>query len=270
MPSPSPSPCHHRFLIWVLAATLLAAAGLATGLVWTARHFYARELSVRLQPVGGTSLTRSGNAAAQRILFLGDSRAADWPALPADRFFTLNAGVAGETTAQIRWRAEAVLSVEKPAVVVVQAGINDLKAIGVLPEAATQIQEQCTSNILEIVSLCRQHNARVVLTLILPPGKVPLARRFVWSGKIETALREINNSLTRRYADAEGVAVFDMEKILAPTRPGSSDFSDYRDTLHLQLAAYARLEPALLHQLELFSLAERGKRPLSSNTPADR
>src|SRR5690348_13549969 len=101
MPSPAPSPRHNRFLAWALAGAILAAASLAGGLAWTARHFYARELSVRLQPAGGTAPTRSGNATGPHILFLGDSRAADWPALPADRFFTINAGVAGETTAQI-------------------------------------------------------------------------------------------------------------------------------------------------------------------------
>src|SRR5436309_9474915 len=112
MPSPAPSTRRQRLLVWALAAALLAAAGLAAGLVWMARLGYARELSVRLHPVGEAFATRSGNTAAPHILFLGDSRAAEWPALPADRFFTINAGVAGETTAQIRWRTEKILSAE--------------------------------------------------------------------------------------------------------------------------------------------------------------
>ena len=70
-----------RFLA-ALILVFVAIVGLAAAFIGTARYLYARELSIRLQPVVITP-RRSGNPATLRVLFLGDSRAAAWPALPA-------------------------------------------------------------------------------------------------------------------------------------------------------------------------------------------
>jgi lysophospholipase L1-like esterase len=259
VPSAPPTRRHRPFLLAVLLLVFVALIGLAAAFVGTVRYFYARELSIRLQPVVAIS-RRSGNPGALHVLFLGDSRAAAWPALPADRFFTINAGAGGATTAQILLRADAILSNEAPAVVVLQAGINDLKAIGVLPAQAAQIQAGCDTNVLDLVNLCRRHHARVVLTLIIPPGKVSLARSFVWSSNIEPALQDVNRSLSRQLAGAEDVAILDPGQILAAADSSDGNHDDYLDTLHLTPAAYEKLQPALIVLI--------GK--LSSNTRAGR
>ena len=249
-----PPPTRRRFgrFLWISTLLVLAASLVLNVVLFRyARRFYARELAVRLQPVGTTNVLRSGNPAGLRVLFLGDSRAAEWPALPADRFCTLNAGLPGQTTAQIRLHTEAVLLTEKPAIVVLQAGINDLKAVGSLLDADDQIQSQCLTNLFEIVKLCRQHGARVILTLILPPGKVSLARReFFWSNKIEPVVRAVNESLIHQFTNSPDVVVLDLEKILACGRPNPKDFSDYRDTLHFKPEAYTRLQPDLIRIID--------------------
>jgi lysophospholipase L1-like esterase len=250
---PSQPRSRRGLLSWVLASALLISLAANAWLVWNIKRFYARELSARLQPVATTPATTSGNPLGVRVLFLGDSRIADWPPLPADRFFTVNAGVRGETTAQIRLRTEAALQTANPAIVVVQAGINDLKAIGVLPGSASQIRSQCVANLQAIAELCRRHHARSILTTILSPGQVPLTRRLVWSHQIEDSLRGVNQSLMRQYANNEDVVVLDVDGILLAKRPNPKDFSDYRDTLHLQPAAYHKLEPDLLHLIDRLS-----------------
>jgi lysophospholipase L1-like esterase len=241
------SPRRARILLWALLVVLLASLAVNVALFRAFKYCYTRELSVRLRPAGGNGVTHAGNPAGSRVLFLGDSRAAEWPPLPADRFFTSNAGGPGETSAQILLRAEGILLAEKPSVVIVQAGINDLKAIGVLPGQAAQLQRQCAGNLAEIVKLCRRHNASVVLTLILPAGPVPLTRRVFWSDQIQIAVHDVNQTLARQFAATGGVTILDLEKILDS---GRRDSSDYRDTLHLTPAAYARLEPGLLQLLD--------------------
>ncbi|MDB6016883.1 MAG: lipase/acylhydrolase, GDSL-like [Pedosphaera sp.] len=233
---------------------LIASLGLNIGLCYLARQFYARELLVRLQPEGPSVVSHSGKTDGLRVLFLGDSRAAQWPALPTNRFCTINAGVPGATTAQVRLRAEQVLLIEKPDVVVLQVGINDLKTIGVVPQVAGAIQEQCTANISEIIHLCRQHNAGVVLTLIIPSGKVSFPRRLVWSDKIETAVDDVNGKLARQFEQVAGVAVFEPGKFITP--------ADYRDTLHVYPSAYQKCEAGLLPLVERLGVS-----PSAANVP---
>jgi lysophospholipase L1-like esterase len=214
-------------------------------LLWTVRYFYARELAVRLEPSGVDVVTRSGNPAGTRILFLGDSRAADWPGLPGNRFLTINAGASGATTSQIVLGAATRIAAEKPEVILVQAGINDLKAIGVAPAAAAQIEGRCVRNLMDIVNLCRHRHARVVLTLIIPPGRISLARRLVWSDRIEVARRNANAALVREFSGAQDVAILDPGSILARSNAGFPG-SFYRDSLHLLPSAYSLIEPELL------------------------
>ncbi|HWY78390.1 MAG TPA: GDSL-type esterase/lipase family protein [Verrucomicrobiae bacterium] len=208
---------------------------------------------MRLQPVGPSHFAVTGKQSGLRVLFLGDSRVLDWPPLPPDRFLTINAGVAGETTAQILLRTESALDAESPAVVVVQAGINDLKAIGVMPGPAERIRSQCVTNLQEIASLCRKHHVRTILTTIPPSGKVPIGRRLVWSPEIDASVKEVNQALLRLYATNEEVVVLDIDGVLRASRRAPSDLSDYRDTLHLQPSAYGKLEPELLRVVERLS-----------------
>jgi lysophospholipase L1-like esterase len=244
-----PRPCPRVFtglLLVTVIASLAANLALFRGL----KHFYTRELLVRLRPVGGGHIVRAGDPAGPRILFLGDSRAADWPALSDRRLFNINAGAPGETTEQIRLRTEALLLAEKPSVVIVQAGINDLKAIGVLPGSADDIRRKCAANLGEIAQLCRRRHARVVLTLVLPPGKVPWWRRPFWSAQIQSAVNEVNDNVAHEFAGVREIAVLDLEQILG-SKPG--DPRDYRGTLHLTPAAYAKFEPVLLRLLDGWS-----------------
>jgi lysophospholipase L1-like esterase len=225
---------------------LLGVVGMGVGGGWVAKHFYARELAVRLQPSAAQPPSLSGNPTGLRVLFLGDSRAAMWPALPADRFLSCNAGVPAETTAQIRLRAESALAQAKPAVVVFQAGINDLKAIGVFPEASANIQAQCLSNILDIIRQCRQHQVKVVLSLIIAPGKVSLARRWVWSPEINSAVQAVNERLRQEFQKADDVVVFDVDSILRANAPKDQPYADYLDTLHLAPSGYQKQESELI------------------------
>ena len=247
-----------------LAFRFLIAAGfcvvVAALLILTARYFYGRELAVRLQLNMWSPARHTGSPGGVRVLFLGDSRAEQWPALPADRFQTINAGVGGETTAQVLLRTRRLLTEEHPALVVIQAGINDLKAIGVLPRSAPTIQAHCLSNLVAMVRECQDQGAGVVITLIFPPGPVDWERRLFWSPRIAPVVREINTELSLQFAPKSGVVILDTANLLTPQEY-------YQDTLHLRPAAYTNLQAALLPLLDKV-LANRRMDPLNSNSPA--
>lgn len=232
-----------RFRPTVGWAVLLASLAANVGLGLACLEFYRREQRVRLHPTFPVPASVAPAQQRMQVLFLGDSRMQEWPDLPKDRFVTVNAGGGGETTAQIRLRAAATLDAVQPELVVIQAGVNDLKSIGALPGEAPEIEAECLANLSALVELCRERRARVVLVPILPTAKPSLARRIVWSSEIEAARRRVNAALRQRFEGDAGVALLD-EHLLKP-----DDAADYRDTLHFTRAAYGKLESSLLKVL---------------------
>jgi lysophospholipase L1-like esterase len=225
---------------WALLAASLAAN---IGLVLACLELYRREQRVRLHPTFPVPAAASRTDQRTLVLFLGDSRMAEWPDLPKDRFVTVNAGGGGETTAQILLRAAATLDAIRPELVVLQAGVNDLKTIGALPDMARETETRCLANLSALVLLARERAARVVLVPILPTSAPSLARRLVWSSEIEAARVRVNAGLSQRFAGTAGVALLDAHVLSA----GAA--GDYRDTLHFSPQAYAKLEAATLRAI---------------------
>jgi GDSL-like lipase/acylhydrolase family protein len=146
------------------------------------------------------------------LVFLGDSRARQWPAprIPGWRF--VNRGVGGQTTEQLRGRFDAHVAPLSPRVVVVQGGVNDLKAIPLFPGRRDEIVADCKANLRDLVRRARGGGAVVIVTTIFPTGPVPLERRTVWSPDIERAVEEVNADL--RGLATDGVLVLDAWKLL--------------------------------------------------------
>lgn len=223
---------------------LAASAAVNVGLVFACVEFYRREQRVRLQPTLAVPASVARTPGRMQVLFLGDSRMQEWPSLPSERFVTVNAGGGGETTAQIRLRAAATLDAVRPELVVLQAGMNDMKTIGALPDAARDIEASCLANLIALVELCRASGARVVLVPILPAARPSLARRLVWSAEIDAARLRVNAALRTRFSGAAGVRVLDEHLLRADTA------ADYRDTLHFRPEGYQKLEAATLRAIE--------------------
>jgi lysophospholipase L1-like esterase len=234
----------------LLGLTLLAlAASVACNalLYRQANLNYQQLAEVQLDPYG---LRRpdfppeSPDAASQGLpvaVFFGDSRARDWPAphVPGYRF--VNRGIGGQTTEQVRGRFEAHVAPLSPRVVVVQAGINDLKAIPLLPHRRDEIVAGCKANLREVVRRAGDGAATVIVTTIIPPGPVPLERRPVWSPEVERAVEEVNADL--RGLASGRVIVLDAWKLL---EDGGRLRDGYgRDTLHLNARGYEVLNGGL-------------------------
>jgi lysophospholipase L1-like esterase len=241
----------------LLGLTLLAIVSSLVGNVLLYREAklnYRRESEARLDPYGLKHADfpadkPAGDAAPglPAVVFFGDSRARGWPPpnVPGYRF--VNRGVDGQTTAQVLGRVDTQVTALSPRVVVVQAGINDLKAIPLLPHRRDEIVADCKANLREIVDRASRGGATVVLTTVFPPGNVPLQRRMVWSPEVEKAVEEVNAYL--RTLASDRVILLDAWRLLETNGRLREGYGV--DTLHLSQRGYVVLNEELQNVLRL-------------------
>jgi lysophospholipase L1-like esterase len=217
-------------LFGILALLTLGAA------IWVVRKIYADRL-VAIASATATPLVRAEpSSALPTLLLLGDSRMAEWglPQLPG--FRVVNAGFPGCTTSQIATQTRSLLNEIKPQVVVIQAGINDLKLLGVRRWARATVIDAALRNLLAIVEQSQRHGARVIVTSVWPVGPLTPIRRIFWSSEVESARRELNRRLETLCAERRNILVIDLLAPVAPVQRAAL----YRDTLHLKPQAYAQ------------------------------
>jgi lysophospholipase L1-like esterase len=239
-----------RFVLPVLLLALLAGALAGDVLLYQqASDSYRRLSETELDPYGLKHPHFPADAPAARelpvLLFFGDSRALYWPAPPVAGWRVINRGIGGQTTEQVRGRFDANVTPASPRILVLQAGINDLKAIPLLPWRRDEIVGDCKANLHEIVARARAAGATVIVSTIFPPGEVPLERKPQWSPDIEKAVEEVNADLRSMASDR--VIVFDSWKILEDHGRLRDGYG--LDTLHLSPAGYEALNAQLQNVL---------------------
>ena len=234
-------------IVGLFVAGVLGARSLAA---------YRAELSAKLdlahtdappaQPKGAFD----GDPVKSALVFAGDSRIQGWPTPPnlAD-VHVVNLGRYGETTAQLLARLDSDLINREPRMVVLQTGINDLKAMGVFRERAEEIAGNCWANLQAIIGSLRSHDIPVVVLTIFPIGEIRPLRYPVWSNDTLTAVADINTQLRR--LDEPGVYVFDCDPVLAVDGRMRAEFAV--DDFHVNSAAYdalsAKIEPFIANAL---------------------
>jgi lysophospholipase L1-like esterase len=232
---------------FALVAVCLCVAG---GLLRTALEYFRAGEAIRLDP-GGLSVYAAERerptAGLPLLVLFGDSRALMWsqPTAPAG-YRVINRGIGHQTTAQMLLRLDADVTSLRPAVVVIEGGVNDLKAIADFPEQRSRIVAECEANLQRIVERCRQSGATVVLVTVFGIGDVALWRRPFWSNQVAAAIGEVNAYLPR--LARERVVLFDANPVLADGR-GQIQHAYQLDYIHLSAAGYtalnARLSPLL-------------------------
>ena len=217
--------------------------------IWSARTHYEYALAQQIWPLTAPEISaRSSSPAnsAPTVLLLGDSRMAQWdlPRWPGWR--VVNAGAGGLTTGQLRLAAPKLLDEFHPNAVVLEAGINDLKFLGLRPEMTPRIISLAANNLATVVRECASRRCQVIVLETWPVGQPDLARRLVWSAAIPTAVDSLNAQLHLLDAPERGIRVADLFKD-AGLKP---EDAHYRDTLHFKPEVYQRLTPALEKELE--------------------
>ena len=176
------------------------------------------------------------------IGLLGDSRVNQWKPMPnIEGYRIVNLGEGGLTSSQLLFQLLHLEMLKNVKGVVIQVGINDLKAIGLAPRQTDTIIEQCKVNISESVSLLREKGVQVVLLPIIPAGTPGPIRRLAWSEDIDRAVVKVNDYL--KTLQQPDVIVPDIEKLYETNGRLKSIYC--LDTLHLNTAGYQALNETI-------------------------
>jgi lysophospholipase L1-like esterase len=213
-----------------------------------AQRYYLLLNASHLDPLGLSAFDDTPvNVEQPVVVFFGDSRAADWPAPDQIKNITfVNRGIGNQTTAQIVGRFQAHITSLHPQIIVIQAGINDLKTIPLFPDEKEAIIQNCKANIKQIVDLSLASGTRVIVTTIFPLGKLPIERRPFWSDDVAIAINDVNSFIETLASDQ--VTIFHTEEVLANS-DGIVDPQYSQDFLHLNPTGYAALNEALYELL---------------------
>ena len=219
----------------------LAFAALAALLIISMRagEFWLNRVSI-LQP---TTLAPTATGGGE-VLLIGDSRVAQWPA-PAG---WAKAGYSGQSVIRIAGVAPTLLRQQAYRTVVIQAGINDLTAICLLPlRERDPAQARSVAAVSSIVASARSLGVVPVVTLVVPPIEPDLARRLLMGRCLQARIPQFNASLLS--LRGRGVRVIDLSPAL---RQGDGwGVGVARNDLHWTAAAYERLTDLLQSELAL-------------------
>jgi lysophospholipase L1-like esterase len=223
------------------------------------RSLYGRLLKSQLYPTGippvsEWPISNNDSDLRTRILMLGDSRIADWNPLPdLSSAVVSRAGIGGMTSSQLDLLIETAPFSRPPDCVIIQIGINDLKAIGVFPEQREEILNLCEQNIRHIVNHLMKANIKVVFTTIFPPAIPEWHRRLVWSDQIRIAVNELNDRV--RQWKYPTLVVIDCDSIL---KSGDRLNPLYAvGALHINSAGYDKLNRLIEPILQMISSSDR-------------
>ena len=230
--------------------TLLLVSLSANVVLWRAAYdCYVRLNALRLDPYEreqSAGSPRHAPDARPTVVFLGDSRAYQWPFPPLPQYAYLNRGIGGQSSAQVLGRFDAEIGGWRPAVIVLQAGVNDLKMIPLRPAQKTQILANCQSHLRELVARAEATGALVIVTTIFPVGDLPLTRKPLgWlfrSDEVAAAITDVNRLLLTFASDR--VRILDAHAILADARDRVQPRYQI-DWLHINQTGYAALNRAL-------------------------
>lgn len=138
--------------------------------------------------------------------------------------FVINAGINGDDTDRMLWRFRQTVTTEKPEIVVIWGGINDL--------GAAKDQEEVMENLTKLYDLCRE------------TGATPVACTLTPTRLTSTKIRRLNE-LIRAYASEKGLVLVDLFYGLVDVEGNlRQEYSD--DGVHLTQAGYRRIAEIVL------------------------
>ncbi|MEM8858895.1 MAG: GDSL-type esterase/lipase family protein [Chloroflexota bacterium] len=225
---------------------LLVVSVSINGVLFTAAKKYYYDLqAARFYPLALPAFDRDQRqspADQPRIVFFGDSRAAEWDFPEIDGVEFVNRGIGGQTSNQIAMRFDEHVLPLEPDVIIVQMCINELKTVPIFLEKRVEILDACKRNTIDLIERAAAEDVIVILTTVFPVGEVSLRRQVFWSDDVAAAVDEINAFL--REQSAENVILFDTFELLS-LPDGSVNSAYARDELHLNPAGYAILNEEL-------------------------
>ncbi|HEY0257491.1 MAG TPA: GDSL-type esterase/lipase family protein [Candidatus Methylacidiphilales bacterium] len=210
------------------------------------RHFYEARLLEQLWPLGPPApRLRIPATDETTVLLYGDSRIVDWESPELHAGPVVNGGGNGLTTGQLALRLPAWLEACHPKIVVLEAGVNVIKIIGLRPDLYQAVLSQSLSNFNLMFEECRQHHAQVILLPVWPTNKISFLRRLVWNPAADRAVPDLNHQLMQAVAGRRDAVWLDLLSPLLHATPENDREQIYRDDLHFNKSVYRQLTPLL-------------------------
>lgn len=209
---------------------------------------YREMLKVRLDPTGLADhhfAFSPAEASRPLLLIFGDSRASAWALSPSQDLDVKVVGISGASSAQLLLSSEKVFCALRPDLVLLQLGINDLKAIPLFTDSFDSITHSLLANSRAIAEMALACGARtVILSTLIPPGTIPLQRRAFLSEEVNRAVVIFNQRLSS--LKHQRFHLFDAAALLA--QPGGLRIQPrYQlDPMHVNSLGYSRLGQALV------------------------
>ena len=176
------------------------------------------------------------------VVFFGDSRAYEWPAIANVPFEFINRGINGHTTNQVLGRLSAHVANLSSQFVVVQVGVNDLVTIATSPNQSQRVITNCKQNIQKIVDrLAKELKTTVILTTIFPVAELSPSQQSSLE-EVDRAIIEVNEFIRSLLSDL--VIILDAAAFLADEN-GKVRQIYSRDLLHLNDNGYTILNNEL-------------------------
>ena len=241
-----------RVIITVLLLLVMSGVGIWGGLMLGGLRELRAISALRSDPIDLLNLTDRVIAADSDALLLGDSRVAQWK--PAPKTGSADFGLVGSsgmTAVQMELATRLLASRLSGKTVLVQIGINDLKAIGYMDRNPEEIISETKRALAAIHHTLKKNEVRVFVSTILPPGPVSLARSPIWDDEIRDAVVSVNEALVSGHLMPVDDVV-DFGSLLGTHRETESVYSS--DTLHLNRSGYMVLDEFLM---ERFSQVDR-------------
>lgn len=245
-----------RRALGVGVGSVLAAVGYTAGLD---RYATAKRRMLDAPPDerhrAGSGRSAAGGQAVDLII-LGDSRAAQWSPLPEGRAgLVLALGVGGETTAQTLPRLSSDALPLRPRRILAMTGVNDIVASSYMAEQERGVViAAALRRVMEMQRLCAEAGVFFLAATVAAPGRPDLIRGLVWRETTVALAVELNNGLR----GLPGVPILDAAAVLGTESDGYLPERWRADTLHLNRAAYERLN----EELAANRFSKSGMRPL--------
>lgn len=153
----------------------------------------------------------------KRVVFLGDDITENWSQQFFDGKPYLNRGISHQTSPQMLVRFRQDVIALDPAVVIIQAGTNDIARL-----TGPGTQGMMIENFQSMVELAQLHGIKVVLTSILPVcdcTETQTVQRPI--GKIRGM-----NAWLREYAEEKGAVYLDYYSALTDDRELKPEFTE--------------------------------------------
>lgn len=219
--------------------------------------YYKKLLNIGLDPVNSKVYvakniqlkSQFSDAENKRVILFGDSRIRHWKKFPyLENVQFVNRGVGGETSAQSLYRLNKDVIDLMPDVVIIQIGINDLKAIGLVGDKKDEIMNATLKNIENLLVELNKHDIRTYILTVFPAAQANIFRSFFWSDNIDYAIEKINQLI--RTIKLKNIKIIDCDPIFNKNGKMKKEFAI--DMLHLNAAGYDILSKTIKVELEQF------------------